>query len=160
MTKPKRAKYVYAYPRPAVTVDVVIVTRGRAPRVLLIRRKHAPFAGKWALPGGFVDREETLEAAARRELYEETCIQTGALEQLHTFGDPGRDPRGHTISVAYLARVDPAQVQPQAADDAAAVAWHSLRQPPPLAFDHALILACARRRLRELQVARPKGLAT
>jgi 8-oxo-dGTP diphosphatase len=143
-----RKKYAYDYPRPAVTVDIVIVTREAKPRVLLIRRKHAPFEGKWALPGGFVDMDEPLEAAARRELYEETGVRTGTLRQLQTFGDPQRDPRGRTISVVYLAEVNPGDVKPEAADDAAAVAWFSLRRPPQLAFDHAEILAAARRRLK------------
>jgi 8-oxo-dGTP diphosphatase len=143
-----KKKYTYDYPRPAVTVDVVIVTTQRQPRVLLIRRKHDPFAGMWAIPGGFVDMDEPLEVAARRELLEETGVQTDHLEQLHTFGDPGRDPRGRTISVVYLARLDAAQVLPKAADDAAEVAWHDLRRLPPLAFDHAEILQHARRSLR------------
>lgn len=143
---PKK-RFCYEYPRPAVTVDVVIVTREAKPRVLLIRRKHEPFAGRWAIPGGFVDMDESLEAAAHRELFEETGVQTGDLEQLHTFGDPKRDPRGRTISVAFLALVNPDEVHPQAGDDAAAAAWHSLRRPPKLAFDHASILAMARKRL-------------
>ena len=92
-------KYTYEYPRPAVTVDIVIATREESPRVLLIRRKNEPFAGCWALPGGFVEMDETLESAARRELHEETGVKTKALVQLGTFGDPGRDPRGRTISV-------------------------------------------------------------
>jgi 8-oxo-dGTP diphosphatase len=144
-----RKPYTYDHPRPAVTVDAVIVTREERPRVLLIRRKGTPFAGKWAIPGGFVEMDESLEEAARRELFEETGIQVSRLQQLHTFGDPGRDPRGRTISVVYMGLADPAQVKPQADDDAAAVAWHSLRRPPRLAFDHAQILACARRRLAE-----------
>src|SRR5436190_20165932 len=110
-------KYTYDYPRPAVTVDIVIVTREDRPRVLLIRRKHEPFQGRWALPGGFVDMDENLEAAARRELKEETGIEVAQLRQLHTFGDPGRDPRGRTISVVYLAEVEQNQLQPKAADD-------------------------------------------
>jgi 8-oxo-dGTP diphosphatase len=145
---PKK-KYTYDYPRPMVTVDVVIVTMEDRPRVLLIRRKHDPFAGAWAIPGGFVDMDESLEDAARRELFEETSIRTGALEQLHTFGDPGRDPRGRVISVVYLAQVAPNSLQPQAADDAAEVAWHSLQRPPKLAFDHAQVLALARLHLRK-----------
>ncbi len=142
-------KFVYEYPRPAVTVDIVIVTRSAKPRVLLVRRKNEPFAGCWALPGGFVDMDETLEAAARRELFEETGVRTGALVQLHTFGDPGRDPRGRTISVVYLAVVDADQLKPRAADDAAEVGWFSLTRPPALAFDHRDILACARKHLKE-----------
>jgi 8-oxo-dGTP diphosphatase len=140
-----RKKFVYNYPRPAVAVDLVILTRQIKPRVLLVRRKHEPFAGKWALPGGFVEMEETLEAAARRELFEETGIRAGKLRQLATFGDPGRDPRGRVISVVYLAEVNPGAVKPHAADDAAAVGWFSLQRPPQLAFDHRAILALARR---------------
>jgi 8-oxo-dGTP diphosphatase len=149
MGKSRPSKFIYDYPRPAVTVDVVIVSDEPDPRVLLIRRKHDPFAGMWALPGGFVEMDESLEAAARRELYEETGVQAEELDQLHTFGDPGRDPRGRTISVAYLAIVDAVKLKPRAADDAAETGRYSLRQPPPLAFDHAEILACARRWLEE-----------
>jgi 8-oxo-dGTP diphosphatase len=142
--------YTYPYPRPSVTADIVVVTREEAPRVLLIRRRHDPFAGMWAIPGGFIEMNETLEATARRELIEETGIEVGAderLEQLHTFGDPGRDPRGRTISVAFLVLVDATPLNPRAGDDAADVAWHPLDQPPPLAFDHDQILEFARRRL-------------
>jgi 8-oxo-dGTP diphosphatase len=143
-----KKKFTYDYPRPAVTVDVVIVTREKKPRVLLIRRKHPPFAGMWAIPGGFVEMDESLEAAARRELLEETSVRISGLRQLQTFGDPKRDPRGRIISVAFLAQVDPRKLKPVAADDAAEVAWHDLQHPPPLAFDHAKILAYARQRLR------------
>src|SRR5215213_10075483 len=97
--------HTYDYPRPSVTVDVVIVTREPTPRVLLIRRKKDPFAGAWALPGGFVDADEPLAAAAKRELKEETGVDDVDLEQLAAFGDPGRDPRGWTVSVVFLARV-------------------------------------------------------
>jgi 8-oxo-dGTP diphosphatase len=142
-------KYTYDYPRPAVTVDVAVVTRQARPQVLLIRRKHPPFAGMWALPGGFVEMAESLEAAARRELFEETGIKGLKLEQVHTFGDPGRDPRGRTISVVYLARVKLAQVKPRAGDDAAQTAWHSLHRLPVLAFDHEQILAVVRKYLKK-----------
>jgi 8-oxo-dGTP diphosphatase len=144
-----KKKYTYDYPRPAVTADAVVVTREAKPRVLLVRRKHDPFAGMWAIPGGFVDMEETLEQAARRELHEETGVEVEHLDQLHTFGDPRRDPRGRTISVVHLARADADQVRAKADDDAAEVAWYRLDKLPPLAFDHAQILECARRRLRE-----------
>jgi 8-oxo-dGTP diphosphatase len=147
-----KKKYTYEYPRPAVTVDAVIVTREDKPRVLLIRRKHEPFAGMWALPGGFVDMDESLERAARRELQEETGVQVKQLEQLYTFGDPGRDPRGRTISIVFLGCADARSLKLQAADDAAEVAWHSLQRPPRMAFDHAKILACARRRLAQDQL--------
>lgn len=140
-------KFTYDYPRPAVTVDIVVVTRGPKPKVLLIRRKHAPFVGMWALPGGFVEMDETLEAAARRELKEEMDLAVNGLEQLYTFGDPGRDPRGRVIAVAYLTQVLGNQLKPQAGDDAADVGWFSLQRPPALAFDHREILAHARQRL-------------
>jgi 8-oxo-dGTP diphosphatase len=149
MNRRRSRSYCYAYPRPAVTVDVVIVTREAKPRVLLIRRKHEPFAGRWAIPGGFVDENEPLEAAAARELLEETGVRQRRLDQLAAFGDPGRDPRGWTVSIAFLTRIQPGQVKPRAGDDAAEVGWHALHRLPPLAFDHAKILACARKRLRE-----------
>lgn len=147
MSKAKPKPYCYEYPRPAVTVDVIVATRERPPRVLLIRRKHEPFAGRWALPGGFVDPDEPLETAARRELKEETGVTAGELEQLHTFGDPGRDPRGWTITVVYLARLDDGETRAVAADDAAEVGWFPLDQLPAMAFDHDRILEQARRYL-------------
>src|SRR5436305_11104350 len=142
-------KFTYEYPRPALTVDLVIVTRESRPRVLLIRRKKDPFAGSWAFPGGFVDEGEKLADAARREVKEETGSDIQEIEQLYTAGDPGRDPRGWTVSVAYLARVDVEQLKPVAADDADAVGWFPLDDSPPLAFDHAMILARARARLAD-----------
>jgi 8-oxo-dGTP diphosphatase len=142
-------KYTYEYPRPAVSVDIVIVTRETKPRVLLIRRKHDPFAGAWAIPGGFVNMDEPLDDAARRELFEETGVRAKELVQLGTFGDPGRDPRGRVISIAYLALVDPKRLKPVAADDAAEVAWFALARPPKLAFDHKDIIACARAYLKK-----------
>jgi 8-oxo-dGTP diphosphatase len=136
----RKKRYVYDYPRPAVTVDIAVVTTGGRPQVLLVRRKNEPFAGKWALPGGFIDMDETLEESARRELREETGIEVSKLWQVAAYGDPGRDPRGRTISVVYLTRVHPRKVKPVAADDAAAVDWFPLDAPPPLAFDHEAIL--------------------
>lgn len=149
MTRTRKKPFCYEYPRPAVTVDSVVVTRQRRPRVLLIRRKHDPFTGMWALPGGFVDPDEPLETAARRELAEETGIQVAKVEQLQAFGDPGRDPRGPTISVVFLARVSAADVNPMGSDDAIEARWHPLDRLPPLAFDHAKILAFARTHLRK-----------
>src|SRR6516164_7509904 len=136
----RKKRYVYDYPRPAVTVDIAVVTTGRRPQVLLVRRKNEPFAGKWALPGGFIEMGETLEVSARRELREETGIEAGPMRQLAVFGDPGRDPRGRTISVVYVARVVRRNVKPVAADDAAEAGWFPLDAPPPLAFDHRAIL--------------------
>jgi 8-oxo-dGTP diphosphatase len=144
---PARKKNCYEYPRPSVTVDLVLITKEPRPRVLLIKRKHEPFAGKWAFPGGFVDENEPLEHAARRELKEETGLNVDRLEQLQAFGDPGRDPRGWTVSIAFLGRVDVKKLKPVAADDAADVGWHFVDDPPKLAFDHADILAVARERL-------------
>lgn len=135
--------YCYDYPRPSVTVDIVLLTREPRPRLLLIRRKHDPFAGAWALPGGFIEMDETLEQSARRELREETGIEVTELVQVYTFGNPGRDPRGRTISVAYLARVDADALNPVAADDAAEVGWFALDALPALAFDHDQIIARA-----------------
>ena len=137
--------FTYPYARPSVTVDIALVTTEERPRVLLIRRKHEPFAGAWALPGGFVDEGERLVDAARRELLEETALSVGELEQLHTYGDPGRDPRGWTISVVYWGQVMPGSIQPCAGDDAAAVEWFPLDQLPRLAFDHDQILDRVRR---------------
>lgn len=140
----KKKRFAYEYPRPAVTADIVVVTREARPHVLLIRRGREPYAGCWALPGGFIDMDETLEQTARRELREETGLHDVELVQLHAFGDPQRDPRGRTISVAYLARVERDRVQPCAADDAAEAGWHPLDAPPELAFDHARVLEYAR----------------
>ena len=148
MAKSKR-KFSYEWPRPAVTADIVIITLEARPRVLLIKRKHDPFAGKWALPGGFVDERETLRDAALRELQEETGVVGLELEQLHAFGDPGRDPRGWTITVAFLARAKPILLEPQAADDAAEVKWFALDRLPALAFDHAEIIDRARTRIAD-----------
>ena len=142
-------KFTYEYSRPALTVDIAIATREARPRVLLIRRKRDPFAGSWALPGGFVDANERLADAARRELVEETGVTVADLEQLYTAGDPGRDPRGWTVTVAYLAQVAPDALKPVAADDADAVGWFALDELPPLAFDHAMLLARVRARLTD-----------
>ncbi len=144
--------YCYEFPRPAVTADIVLFTFQRdALKVLLIRRKHAPFAGEWALPGGFVEIDEDLEAAAQRELAEETNVTNVYLEQLYTFGAPQRDPRTRVVSVAYFALLGNDQVaslQMRGADDAADAAWWDVYAPPALAFDHARILQYAMQRLR------------
>ena len=117
--------YTYDYPRPGVTVDVVLATVGARGelRVLLIERGHDPFAGTWALPGGFVDEHEDLEVAARREMREETHLELGKMVQLGAYGTPHRDPRGHTVGVAFLAVCDPDQTAAEAGDDAADCRW-------------------------------------
>lgn len=140
--------YVYDHPHPAVTVDIVLLdTRGEIPRVLLVRRAGSPFRGQWALPGGFVEIDESLEDAARRELKEETGIEARSIEQLGAFGDPDRDPRERVISVAYYACCAEPGFDAVAGSDAADARWFELDALPPLAFDHADIVACARRRL-------------
>lgn len=137
------------YEHPAVTVDIVIFTlHGDELKVLLIKRRYPPFEGVWAIPGGFVNIDEGLEKAARRELFEETGVEDIYLEQLYTFGDPGRDPRMRVISVTYMAVMPPKDVQIRAGDDAMAVAWHRISSLPLLAFDHANILDYALTRLR------------
>lgn len=151
MGTPKRGGYRYDYPRPALTVDLILVSRETPPRVLLIQRKGEPFAGMWALPGGFVNEGESLADAARREMIEETHVAVETLEQLYTAGDPGRDPRGWTVSVAFLARVETRMVVAVAGDDAAAVRWFPLDQLPTLAFDHGMILERARVRMADRQ---------
>src|SRR5688572_26818604 len=125
-------KFTYDYPRPALTVDLVLATREPRVRVLLIRRRADPFAGRWALPGGFVNENEPLVAAAQRETLEETGVEVTDLEQLYTAGDPGRDPRGWTVTVAYLVRVNAADLKPVAADDAEAVGWFPLDKLPQM----------------------------
>ena len=137
------------YPRPSVAVDLIILTIAENDlQVLLIRRKQAPFAGRWALPGGFVEMNESLEDAAARELKEEVGVERVYLEQLYTFGEPKRDPRGRVISVAYFALIDAEGQRIVAASDAADAAWHSVFQPPRLAFDHRKVLDYAVSRLR------------
>jgi 8-oxo-dGTP diphosphatase len=128
---------------------VAVVTRDPRPRVLLIQRKSDPFAGSWALPGGFVEEGERLADAARRELREETGVTVAELEQLYTAGDPGRDPRGWTVSVVFLAKVDFDAVTAVAADDAGEVGWFPLDGLPALAFDHDMILGRVRTRLAD-----------
>jgi 8-oxo-dGTP diphosphatase len=132
-----------------VTVDIAIFAlHSGQPRVLLIQRGYDPFQGSWAIPGGFVTKQETLEAAARRELFEETGVHDVHLEQLHTFGAPDRDPRGRVISIAYVA-ILPAEKAAKGGSDASEAAWYPVSELPPLAFDHADILARARSYLAE-----------
>ncbi|MBE9507582.1 MAG: NUDIX hydrolase [Chloroflexi bacterium] len=137
------------HPRPSVTADVIIFTlRNDDLQALLIKRKHPPFEEMWAIPGGFVSIDESLEEAALRELEEETGVRDVYLEQLYTFGDIGRDPRGRVITVAYFALVPADAAHPHAGDDASEARWWSVHDLPPLAFDHADILTYALQRLR------------
>ncbi|MGH9805721.1 MAG: NUDIX domain-containing protein [Terriglobia bacterium] len=125
---------------PLLTTDCVICDRDR--RVVLIRRKNEPFKGAYALPGGFVDIGETVEAACRREVLEETGLTVVTLQLIGVFSDPGRDPRGHTVSIAYLALL-PDAPKPEAGSDAKAAEWFKDWQALDLAFDHAKIIADA-----------------
>ncbi len=140
--------YCYEFPRPAVAADSLLLRQGtQGLEVLLIQRKHPPFAGRWALPGGFVEEGETLLQAARRELYEETGLEGIKLVQLATFGDPGRDPRGWTVSIVFWGWLGEAPAPTQAGDDAADARWWPVDALPPLAFDHADVIDVALQQL-------------
>ncbi|MBN1506976.1 MAG: NUDIX hydrolase [Sedimentisphaerales bacterium] len=134
-----------------VTVDAAVFAffDGK-PRLLLIQRKHEPFQGRWALPGGFVEIDEDLPKAIARELAEETGLRNVPLEQLHTFGKPGRDPRGRTITIAHFGIAEGDCGQARAADDAADVRWFDIGQLPHMAFDHDDIARRAMERLKQL----------
>lgn len=138
--------YTYEYPRPAVTADCVVITRGNTPRVLLIKRGNDPFKGQWAIPGGFMEMDETVLHCAMRELKEEANLDVEEVTMIDVYDAIDRDPRHRTITVAYLAIVEPVAVlQASAGDDAADYHWFPLDELPPLAFDHDQILADAKR---------------
>ncbi len=142
-------KFSYEYPRAALTVDCVVFGLDENDlQVLLIQRDLPPFEGDWALPGGFVRLEESLEEAARRELQEETGIENVFLEQLYTIGTVDRDPRERVVTVAYYALVNLSDHRVQAATDARNAAWFAVDDVPALAFDHPEILEMAHERLR------------
>ena len=146
--------YTYPYPRPALTVDAIVYVRERIPvladkknnegiinetLVLLIRRGKEPFKDKWALPGGFVEMDELLEAACKRELFEETGINVEKMTQFKTYDDVDRDPRHRTISVVFTTELDD-RVEVEGGDDAAQADWFPLKYLPELAFDHGKIM--------------------
>lgn len=142
-------KYCYEYPRPALTTDCVIFGFDETDlKVLLIQRGIEPYKGSWALPGGFVHMDENTEEGAKRELYEETGLKDIFIEQLYTFSDINRDPRGRVISVAYYALVSLHKNLPKAGDDANKAEWFSIHDIPSLAFDHEKILRVAFYRLK------------
>jgi 8-oxo-dGTP diphosphatase len=150
--------FTYEYPRPCLTVDVVVFGLDEGDlKVLLIQRAQEPFAGRWALPGGFVRLDEALDAAARRELEEEAGVKLAYLEQLYTFGDVKRDPRDRVVTVAYYALVKLCEHEPKAATDARNAAWFPLSDVPRLAFDHEGILDTALRRLQAKVRYQPIG---
>jgi 8-oxo-dGTP diphosphatase len=141
--------FTYRYPRPALTVDCVVFGLGEgALQVLLIQRDLEPYRGSWALPGGFVRVDEDLEAAAWRELQEETGLERVFLEQLYTFGAHDRDPRERVVTVAYYALVKLMDHRVRAATDARKAAWFAVDRLPQLAFDHASIVTTGLNRLR------------
>ncbi|MCY3023605.1 MAG: NUDIX domain-containing protein [Planctomycetota bacterium] len=151
-------KYYYEYPRPCVTVDTVVFGLDEGDlKVLLIQRAQDPFAGRWALPGGFIHMDESLEDAARRELEEESGVKLAYLEQLYTFGNVKRDPRDRVVTVAYYALVKLSAHAPHAASDASNVAWFPAADVPTLAFDHAKILETAMARLQAKVRYQPVG---
>lgn len=123
-----------------VTVDIVVFREKNTQKeILLIQRKNEPFKNQWALPGGFVDNDEDLETAAKRELQEETCVVASNLQQVKAYGNPYRDPRGYMVSVAYFTTVD-SDTNAVAADDAKALQWFAVENLPDLAFDHQTII--------------------
>jgi len=152
--------FKYEYERPGLTVDCVIFgldLEEETLKVMLIERDFEPFEGEWAIPGGFVRSDETLMQAANRELEEETGIAGVFLEQLYTFGNPGRDPRGWVVSVAYYALVSPEKHHIHATTDARQAQWFPITSLPRLAFDHEEILATALARIRGKLTYAPIG---
>ena len=158
----KKGKYIYDWPRPMVTVDaVVFAVLPKNVKVLLIKRGTEPFKGIWALPGGFVDMDEELEDAAARELAEETGLANVPLQQMHTFGTCGRDPRGRQISVVFMGILTPlpghtnvqAFSKVKAGDDAAKAKWFDIdKLPARIAFDHNQIAEMAIKKLKRKRI--------
>ena len=136
--------YTYEYPRPAVTADCVVITKENKPKVLLIQRGNEPFKGQWAFPGGFMNMDETTEQCAVRELEEETGLKVSNIQQIGAYSKVDRDPRGRTVTVAYLALIE----KPEAVkglDDAAKAQWFPISALPKLAFDHEEIMKDAKK---------------
>lgn len=156
MSDDAKGKYTYEYPRPSMTADCVIFGfDGEQLKVLLIERGVEPFKGSWALPGGFMKMDETIEQCAIRELREETNISDVYLEQFKVFSGITRDPRGRVVTVAFIALVRPSDYKVIGGDDASNALWFNARQLPPLAFDHYEIIDCAIHYLREILKLRP-----
>ncbi|MBR4921193.1 MAG: NUDIX hydrolase [Prevotella sp.] len=147
--------YTYKYPRPAVTADCIVMTNEPLPKVLLIQRGFDPFKGCWAFPGGFMNIDETTEQCAIRELEEETGLKLENLKQIGAYSKVDRDPRGRTITVAYLAIVD-TPLEVKGLDDAAKAQWFPIDALPPLAFDHEDIMRDAAKLASELRELRNK----
>lgn len=150
--------YQYKYPHPAMTADCAVFGfDGKQLHILLIERGIDPYKGMWALPGGFMNIEETIEQCALRELKEETGVESIYLEQFHVFSSVKRDPRERVVTVAFLALVRKSDFRLIAGDDAARASWFELDELPPLAFDHHDIIAMARKKLPEMMRTRPIG---
>jgi 8-oxo-dGTP diphosphatase len=162
-----RKKYTYDWPRPTVSVDAVVFGFfNNKVTLLLVNRKYEPFKDKWALPGGFVGIDEELEDAVARELAEETALTDVPLEQMHTFGECGRDPRGRQITTAFMGIAAKGKSRIRAGDDAQEARWFDIEElPGDLAFDHNEIARFAikrlkRRKLYRLHAAQQKGKRT
>ena len=147
-------EYTYKYPRPAVTADCVVMTNEPLPKVLLIQRGSDPFKGAWAFPGGFMNMDETTEQCAIRELMEETGLHVSDVHQIGAYSKVDRDPRGRTVTVAYLVIVDHA-IAATGQDDAAKAEWFPIDTLPPLAFDHKEIMQDA---IKAYKMLFPQGL--
>jgi 8-oxo-dGTP diphosphatase len=144
-------EYTYKYPRPAVTADCIVFTKDKTPKVLLIKRKNEPYKGCWAFPGGFLNMDETLMQCAYRELQEETGIGAGILDikEIGSYSKVDRDPRGRTITVAFLVLVEH-ETEVKGQDDAAEAKWFPITEIPSLAFDHEDIMLDAEDAYREM----------
>lgn len=147
----KKGKYVYDWPRPMVSVDAAVFSFFRDVfKLLFIKRKNEPFKGKWALPGGFIGIDEELDDAVARELFEEAGLSGIALEQMHTFGKPGRDPRGRQITIVFMGVASARQRKIRAGDDAAKARWFDVEKlPKDLAFDHNEVVRFAIEKLKK-----------
>lgn len=152
----EKGKFVYDWPRPMVTVDIVVFSffKNRA-SLLLIKRGREPFKGRWALPGGFVGIDEELKEAAARELAEETGIENVTLEQMHTFGKCGRDPRGRQITIVFIGIAGGKPISIRAGDDAAEARWFDVEElPVKMAFDHNEVARFGVRKLKRKKIYR------
>ena len=146
----EKGKYVYDWPRPMVTTDAIVFDiSGEKPKVLLINRGNEPFKGKWAVPGGFVNMDEEIEDAVVRELAEETGLTGVTLEQMHTFGTIGRDPRGRQITIVFMGVITGGRNKVKGGDDAAEAKWFDIDHlPENMAFDHDEVLKFAIKKLK------------
>jgi len=158
----KKGKYVYDWPRPMVAADAMVFTVLKNKiKLLLVKRGNEPFKGKWSLPGGFVNIDEELEDAAVRELAEETGLTGVPLEQMHTFGKCGRDPRGRVITVTFMGIITNRRNKIKAGDDAIKARWFDIEKlPKDLAFDHNAVIAFGIRKLKLKKIYREWNKST